>query len=61
MPFQINVKLFERALGWACHSILYNTKGQFDIEKGHLKKGKLIKKNISYKAIFEMAYLKGHI
>ena len=50
IPFQItfpmNVKLFERALGWACHSILYNTKGQFDIEKGHLKKGKVWKKNI---------------
>ena len=29
-PFQIKVKLFKRALGWSCPSILYYTKGQFE-------------------------------
>ena len=30
MPFQIDVKLFERAFGRACPSIFYHTKGQFE-------------------------------
>ena len=30
MPFQIAVKLFERAFGRACPSTFYHTKGQFE-------------------------------
>ena len=30
MPFQIDVKLFERAFGRACPSTFYHTKGQFE-------------------------------